>query len=673
MTHSPSQHAELHDLVDAVCENGLTAAALDRLEPLLLADDGACRYYLDYIRLHGSLMLAAEQPTVSGWGKHSCLPLGAAVEWGRHSCLPIGAALELPQQLGAQHSPFVIEPSPPIHYPLSTIHYVLFSYLMATLIVGLGLLIGSWWKVSDPASIALLPSPAGSEGGESANLPSPTGRVPGGEGQVVGRITGMVDCQWAEKGTVPFCPPGGLSPFPPKGSTSSNSQISKSPNLQISKSPVSLGDHFSLSSGLLEITYNTGAKVILQGPVNYQVESNGGFLSLGKLTGKLEKKVASELHPSSFILHPSSNPQSLIPNPFCIRTPNAVVTDLGTEFGVEVPKEGVTETNVFVGAVQVTAIGGKDASDGRSRIIRAGQFAHVAANDGRAIAVGQRRLDVMAQRLVREMPRTRLTADDYAELVLSMKPFAYYRMEPPAPYAKDPNAKEAMVLFDSAPGGHHGTAHTGVEYPTGAWTKGRFGGALYLGGEGTGDYAVVEDLPATGTDRISVSAWVYSLRPARGGFIATESDQRHGDNEGLAQFGMGIDAAGVFWAAVLQRDGGMAYQLDETSRKPFPAGRWQHVACVADGNVLHLYRNGVEVGAQPCKGVRKAPPIKQFTIGCLNVAHASDPPHMVVPHGCWVGRIDELAIFNHALSAAEIHQLFDGQRYESSSAKERHP
>ena len=40
----------------------------------------------------------------------------------------------------------------------------------------------------------------------------------------------------------------------------------------------------------MEITYDTGAKVILQGPVKYEVEANGGYLAVGKLTGKLEKR-----------------------------------------------------------------------------------------------------------------------------------------------------------------------------------------------------------------------------------------------------------------------------------------------------------------------------------------------------------------------------------------------
>ena len=37
----------------------------------------------------------------------------------------------------------------------------------------------------------------------------------------------------------------------------------------------------------MEITYQTGAKVILQGPCTYEVDSAaGGFLSLGKLTAQ---------------------------------------------------------------------------------------------------------------------------------------------------------------------------------------------------------------------------------------------------------------------------------------------------------------------------------------------------------------------------------------------------
>ena len=98
----------------------------------------------------------------------------------------------------------------------------------------------------------------------------------------------------------------------------------------------------------MEITYDTGARVILQGPATYEVESaNGGYLSLGKLTAKVEKKERGEGEKTEESIHRQS-PSSL----FSIRTPTAIVTDLGTEFGVEVGSEGAVEAQVFGGQIE---------------------------------------------------------------------------------------------------------------------------------------------------------------------------------------------------------------------------------------------------------------------------------------------------------------------------------
>ena len=135
-------------------------------------------------------------------------------------------------------------------------------------------------------------------------------------------------------------------------------------------SRVSLGQKCELASGLMEITYDTGAKVILQGPVTYEVEANGGYLAVGKLTGKLEKK--------------TSDPQSLTPNPFRIRTPTATVTDLGTEFGVEVDETGSVSTYVFAGAVRIAQ------KDGRAvHIAHAGDAVQVAAGEIRRVSTAE--------------------------------------------------------------------------------------------------------------------------------------------------------------------------------------------------------------------------------------------------------------------------------------------
>jgi hypothetical protein len=187
------------------------------------------------------------------------------------------------------------------------------SYLSSAVITGL-LILGFWlMPASRPEQVARNAEP----------IVEPSVAEPKA---YVGKVTGTVDCK-------------------------------------IGDSRVSLGQKIDLPSGLMEITYNTGAKVILQGPVTYSVEANGGYLAVGKLTGKLEKGSAgrgtggeSSIQHSAFSIHHSPNagiPQSPIPNPFVIHTPTATVTDLGTEFGVEVTSEGQTRSYVFVGQVQV--------------------------------------------------------------------------------------------------------------------------------------------------------------------------------------------------------------------------------------------------------------------------------------------------------------------------------
>jgi hypothetical protein len=86
-----------------------------------------------------------------------------------------------------------------------------------------------------------------------------------------------------------------------------------------------------------------------------------------------------------------------------------------------------------------------------------------------------------------------------------------------------------------------------------------------------------------------------------------------------------------------------------------PLGVWQHVALVVDASAAHLYRNGIKVATQPVHGLLPRPPMASLGIGCRTNSAGSalewDDPCL------WLGRIDELALFNRALSAAEIERL----------------
>ena len=132
--------------------------------------------------------------------------------------------------------------------------------------------------------------------------------------------------------------------------------------------------------------------------------------------------------PESLAPSPSSNPQSLIPNPsaspeslapspsfptlhsplFTVTTPTAVVTDLGTEFSVEVAQTGIVRTCVHEGVVRVAAIR-KDGRTGDSRELRRGEAVCVAPDEPVLRAV------VMKQdEFVRRMPDRGSIRDDFA-------------------------------------------------------------------------------------------------------------------------------------------------------------------------------------------------------------------------------------------------------------------
>ena len=92
------------------------------------------------------------------------------------------------------------------------------------------------------------------------------------------------------------------------------------------------GRRLQLKEGLAELTFLDGAKVFLEGPATFDVQTaRQGSLQHGNLVANVPKGAEG----------------------FSIRTPLATVIDLGTEFGVSVGKDGVVETHVFVGRVGV--------------------------------------------------------------------------------------------------------------------------------------------------------------------------------------------------------------------------------------------------------------------------------------------------------------------------------
>jgi len=397
--------AELVSLIDDLHEQMIDERRLARLNQLL-ADDEDCRCL--YIR-SALVYQALHSVAANEWkSKHR---EGEEREQSMVGCrLPLGIGQSLPPEI--LPSTNFVPPSSPSFGFLATAYHgtvgffsqeIPFSLLAATVICGLGLLISSVTYVTHRAA-QLAGTGTGPGSGERQSSESPSKKI-----TFVGRITGMVDCKWSDDKEF----------FPPTGYY------------------VSLGRKYKLDSGLMEITYDTGAKVILQGPVTYEVESaNGGYLAVGELAARVEEgpggrgQGTEKAGPKS--PGPSHPPRDSL---FVVRTPTALVMDLGTEFGVEVNKKGVTRSHVFQGRVVVRAVDAAGKEYGREVTLDENQSVQVAAEgSGNAQDVIVVTTSDTAEKatdagFVRKLPVVDPRA--YSKAVLADEPVFYWTFDEP--------------------------------------------------------------------------------------------------------------------------------------------------------------------------------------------------------------------------------------------------
>ena len=365
MTDGSDRWQELDSVLDRVLDGIYDDNDLRRLNGILRDDVEACRHYVFYVELHGRL----------AWGDG----LRAEGEGENGVCTPpeivgsadlVGSAVRLRNQqldrddppVSQPFAPIIIQTSPDIPSSFSPFGSFLFSYAVAAVTVAIGLLIGWAYQVSvSEQQIAH----------EHSGRPTPTIGPPAPGMVYVGQITGTFDCRWADS--------AGASNY----------------------AYVPLGRRYALASGLMEISYDSGAKVIMQGPCVYEVASRtGGYLAIGRVTARVEKK--AEGGRRKVESQESSNSKSRISNSelFSVRTPTAVITDLGTEFGVEVDESGASQAHVFRGKVEVRA------AEGNAKVVS------LAANESVRVSSGQVQVaEVVRQTgpkttFVREIPKS---------------------------------------------------------------------------------------------------------------------------------------------------------------------------------------------------------------------------------------------------------------------------
>ena len=99
--------------------------------------------------------------------------------------------------------------------------------------------------------------------------------------------------------------------------------------------PLNAFQRLELDEGLVEITFSSGVRVVLEGPATFQVPgAQGAELLIGRMTATVPRDATG----------------------FTVRAPRVSINDSGTQFGLVANEESGTEVHVFEGPVLARAI-----------------------------------------------------------------------------------------------------------------------------------------------------------------------------------------------------------------------------------------------------------------------------------------------------------------------------
>jgi hypothetical protein len=364
---------------------------------------------------------------------------------------------------------------------------------------------------------------------------------------------------------------------------------------------------YQLDEGLVEITFESGAEVLIEAPASFEIHSPG-FMILN------EGRLAANVPPEGI--------------GFTVETPDAEVVDFGTEFAIEVVGERSSEVHVFKGEVEVRPKE-EDPSIDPVRLVtnQATRIDH-----STFIPLG---ISVDAQRFLRNLDEPDPT---YSGKVRELLPLAYYRMAV---------IDDGQTLKDASKGRKHTASVVKGVKRRQPFAPGRIGSSLRLDGPRRGGYAQISPSLELPTE-FTIMAWIRTKTFPRDAVLVSDMNL-----SGDETFRLGlVGDHGHLGLTFANED----RSLQVVDSSPLSLEDWTHIAVVKTNEALRLYRNGALVSSEPLYGFQSQAH-KPFSIG--GTPRKSDGRKRNQRSGFWHGRIDELAFFGSALTREQIDHLFN--------------
>jgi hypothetical protein len=376
-----------------------------------------------------------------------------------------------------------------------------------------------------------------------------------------------------------------------------------------------------LKAGAVQIEFDSGARVILEGPAELQLISPG---EAQLRTGKLSARVPEPAHG------------------FKIYTPDATVTDLGTEFGLNLEKSKPAQVEVFEGKVELAVDG-----TNQPQLLNAGEGVQIDSHRTEPMAAVNRSVFLSAEELARrESAELRLRYQSWKQvdqlLDRDSAVLVHFNFE---------DRKNVDRNLVNCAGGMHASARAmifGCDWVDGRWP-----------GKGALQFNRLNDrvrLTVPGEfQSLTYLAWVrVDSLPNSWDALALVDTHKQGETH---------------WQ--LHRNGTMEFSVRPVGGKPGwdhlisrpiithqELGQWVQLAAVYDGETgkMSLYLNGRQVASKNAK--RRVP----LTLGALELGNWS-PTARKAPANYRIrdfhGRMDEFALLSRPLSSEEIARLYE--------------
>ena len=210
------------------------------------------------------------------------------------------------------------------------------------------------------------------------------------------------------------------------------------------------------------------------------------------------------------------------------------------------------------------------------------------------------------------------------------------------------NQTSGGTLVDSSDNGFNGNL-VGYANGQGNWTSGLFGNALEFGGPGSGQYVSVPNFTFP-TTSMTLTAWVWANSTPAWATIAANWNGAWGAFN-FATFGHAPNMSVYTADAYVQGGINIDYGVSGTS---LSTGQWHFEAFVANAqnDTVTFTQDGNVTGSFRYLGQTLA------SSSTLNIG--DDPSDTSAGQGNWDGKIDDLAIWNRALSSQDLTAIYDG-------------